>query len=85
MPPLSRPTLDPKRGPKRGLDAEGSWSALEDFLEPKRVVKTAPKEGEENQGSSGRAQGELRESSRRDQAAARGGVGKGFPPLEPKD
>ena len=74
-----------KMGSNCILAAEGlfkaSWSALEDLLEPKRVVKRAPKKGEGDQRELNESSRKLRESSRRDQAAARGGVGEGFTPL----
>ena len=58
-----------KMGSNCILAAEGlfkaSWSALEELLEPKRVVKRAPKEGEGDKRelgeSSRRAQGEIRQ------------------------
>ena len=50
---------------------EASWSALGGLLEPQKVVKRAPREGEPDRGElkerSGRDQGETKE----DQAAAR--------------
>ena len=56
------------------LAAEGlfkaSWSALEDLLEPKRVVKRAPKEGEPDRGELGGTS-----------SSGRGGAGEGFTPL----